>query len=216
MEVTITWPGGSKTVQLARIQPPRPTDRTALALTARWGLLALMLPYVTWLVFAYEYHFLDGANLLLHEGGHVLFSLFGDTAQALGGTFGQLLFPIAFVAYFAHRGQRFEAFVVGVWLSESVMNVARYLGDAKIQALPLVGGHIHDWNWLLTRWGRLDDAAGLGRDVHVLGSFLAVGFLGLAAGTLRNARNTSGSATPAPLGTGTIQRVETHRTHLEP
>jgi len=170
------------------------------ALTARWVLLVLLFLYVTWLVFAYEYHFLDGVNLLLHEGGHLLLSGFGDTVHVLGGTLGQLLFPIAFVVYFTLRGQRFEAFVVGVWLAESVMNVARYLGDAKTQALPLVGGHIHDWNWLLTRWGRLDDAADLGREVHVLGSFLAVGFLGLAAVTLLNARNTSGGATPVPQG----------------
>jgi hypothetical protein len=194
-------------MQLARVQPQPRMDRTTTALKARWGLLVLLLPYVTWLVFAYEYHFLDGVNLLLHEGGHVLFSLFGDTVHALGGTFGQLLFPLAFIAYFFRRGQRFEACVVGVWLSESVMNVARYLGDAKTQALPLVGGHIHDWNWLLTRWGRLDDAAGLGRDVHVLGSFLAVGFLGLAAGTLWNARNTGESATPAKRGTGDDQAL---------
>jgi hypothetical protein len=183
---------------------------------ARWVLLMLLFLYVAWLVFAYEYHFLDGVNLLLHEGGHVVFSLFGNTVHVLGGTLGQLLFPLAFVAYFLHRGQRFEAFVVGIWFSESVMNVARYLGDAETQALPLVGGHIHDWNWLLTRWGRLEDAAELGREVHMLGSLLAVGFLGMAAATLWTARNTIGSASPAEREAETIRRFEARRDHTGP
>jgi len=183
-------------MQTTHIQSRRRVDRATPAMTARWVLLGLLCLYVTWLVFAYEYHFLDGVNLLLHEGGHVLFSFLGDTVHVLGGTLGQLLFPIVFTAYFARRGQRFEASVVGIWLSESVMNVGRYLGDAEIQALPLVGGHIHDWNWLLTRWGRLDDAAALGREVHMLGSLLAVGCLGLAAATLWSARRPN--AVPGP------------------
>ena len=80
------------------------------------GLLALLLtPYVGWLVFAYHYHFLDGVNLALHEGGHLMFAAFGQTLQVLGGTIGQLFFPIACAASFAHRKQIFEAAVCGVW-----------------------------------------------------------------------------------------------------
>ena len=51
-----------------------------------------------WLVFDYEYHFLDGVNLAFHEAGHLFFAFFGQTLQFLGGTLGQLLFPLALSA----------------------------------------------------------------------------------------------------------------------
>ena len=39
--------------------------------------------YVAWLCLAYEYHFIDGVNLLFHEGGHVIFGLLGERWRAL-------------------------------------------------------------------------------------------------------------------------------------
>ena len=140
----------------------------------RWILLGALLPYVVWLIFGYRYHFMDGVNLLLHEAGHVFFAVFGRTAHFLGGTLGQLLFPAMFAGYFWYKRQRFEAYVVLVWLAESLMYAAEYIGDARRMALPLVGGHIHDWNWLLTRWRILDKAEELGNFVHVVASLLAV------------------------------------------
>lgn len=64
-------------------------------MTARALLLLILIPYALWLIFAYDYHFLDGANLLFHEAGHVFFGLFGQTIGMLGGTLGQLVFPVA-------------------------------------------------------------------------------------------------------------------------
>ena len=58
-------------------------------------LALLLLPYGLWLSFAYQYHFVDGANLLFHEAGHLILRPFGDWLQFLGGTLGQLAFPIA-------------------------------------------------------------------------------------------------------------------------
>ena len=142
------------------------------------GLLALLLtPYVGWLVFAYHYHFLDGVNLALHEGGHLMFAAFGQTLQVLGGTIGQLFFPIACAASFAHRKQIFEAAVCGVWAAESLMYTARYLGDARAQALPLVGGHLHDWNYLLSEAGLLGWSEPFGSALHLLASLAAVASL---------------------------------------
>ena len=51
--------------------------------------------------------------------------------------------------------------------------------------LPLVGGGIHDWNWLLSRWGILDQAEGLGTFFHVVASLIAIAALILAARELR-------------------------------
>lgn len=148
---------------------------------ARWIFLAALLPYVVWLIFGYRYHFLDGVNLFLHEAGHVFFGFFGQTLHFLGGTLGQLVFPALFAGYFWRRGQRFEACVVSIWFAESLMYAAAYMGDARRMVLPLVGGGTHDWNWLFTRWGMLDQAEGLAAFVHVVASLLAAGAM-FAAG----------------------------------
>jgi len=143
--------------------------------------------YVLWLIFAYDNHFLDGVNLLLHEGGHVLLNFFGETVHFLGGTFGQLFFPLACAYHFLQARQFYESWLMGIWFAESLMNTARYLGDAQAQVLPLVGGHIHDWNWLLSRWGGLDHCEAIGSGLHVIASLIALtSIAGAAAATLRD------------------------------
>ena len=133
---------------------------------ARRALAVVLAPYVIWLVAAYRYHFLDGVNLAFHEAGHLFFGMFGATLHFLGGTLGQLVFPIAAATHFARRGERFEAAVCALWLCESLMYAAAYIADARVQQLPLVGGHIHDWNWLLSRWGWLGAAESIGAALH--------------------------------------------------
>jgi hypothetical protein len=142
----------------------------------RWQrvLCVVLVPYVLWLVFAYRWHFLDGANLLFHEGGHVVFFMFGQTLYMLGGTIGQLFFPAACAVHLWQQERPFEAWVCGIWLAESGMYMAEYLGDAQAMALPLVGGDTHDWNWLLARWGLLSHCHGISWTVHALASLLAL------------------------------------------
>ena len=141
-------------------------------------LLALPLAlYVLWLSFAYEYHFLDGVNLAFHEAGHLFLSFGGQTLHVLGGTLGQLFFPAACAFHFLRRGERFEASVMGIWGAESLMNVATYLGDAEAQALPLVGGHIHDWHWLLSRAGMLPACQEIAWALHAAASLAAIACL---------------------------------------
>lgn len=146
----------------------------------RIGLLVIGV-YAAWLVLVYKYHFIDNVNLLIHEAGHVLFGFMGEQMGFLGGTILQLAFPAAFVIHFLRRSQRFEAAVCTLWLSESGMYTATYMADANEQALPLVGGHIHDWWWLFGRWGVLDSAEEIGLGVRVLASLGAVGAVWWAA-----------------------------------
>lgn len=141
---------------------------------ARRATVAILVAYTAWLVLAYRYHFIDGVNLLVHEAGHLVFAPLGQTFSMLGGTLLQLAFPLAFVVYFARRGQPFEAGVCGVWAAESGMYTATYMGDANALALPLVGGHLHDWRWLFQRAGVLDTAEEIGVAVHALASLGAI------------------------------------------
>jgi hypothetical protein len=143
--------------------------------------LVALLPYVLWLLFDYEYHFLDGVNLAFHEAGHLFLGFFGRTIHVLGGTLGQLVFPLACVAHFLRDGRRFEAGVCGVWLAESAMYTAEYMADARRLELPLVGGHIHDWNYLLGRAGLLEWCEILGALLHVFAGLFALACLGFAA-----------------------------------
>ncbi len=144
-------------------------------------LLVLLAPYALWLVFDYEYHFLDGVNLLFHEAGHVFFGLLGQTLQFLGGTLGQLFFPVSAALHFVRQGRAFDAWICVLWLGESLMYAAEYIADARRQLLPLVGGHIHDWHWLLSRCGLLDHAERLGATLHAFASVVVLGALGAAA-----------------------------------
>ncbi|MBV9144614.1 MAG: hypothetical protein JO065_01770, partial [Acidobacteria bacterium] len=48
---------------------------------------------------------LDNVHLPIHEGGHLLFSYFGQTLQLWGGTILQLLVPALLAWYFAVQAQ---------------------------------------------------------------------------------------------------------------
>jgi hypothetical protein len=98
---------------------------------------------------------LDGANLLIHEAGHPLVGLFSERLMVYGGTVFQLLFPALVAQHFRRRGEPVGTAVGLIWLGESLLNVARYMADARAQLLPLVGGGEHDWTEIFTRWGVL-------------------------------------------------------------
>ena len=138
------------------------------------ALAVALAPYATWLVFAYQYHFLDGVNLAFHEAGHLFLGFAPEPLYFLGGTLGQLFFPALLALRFQRREESFESAVCVLWLGESLMNVAVYLGDARAQVLPLVGGHVHDWGWLLPRLGLLEHCESLGRLLHVFASAVVI------------------------------------------
>jgi hypothetical protein len=164
-------PKGKRPVNDAE-QPP-----TADAGWARGILIAMCVVlalYVVWLVIFYRYHFLDGVNLLIHEAGHVIFTPLGMTMGVLGGTLLQLAFPIFFVVHFSRRHHTLEAAFCTIWAAESLMYTAAYMADANTQELPLIGGHIHDWNFLLGRAGVLGAAEEIASTLHFLASLAAV------------------------------------------
>jgi hypothetical protein len=134
----------------------------------------LLLCYALWLVLFYRYHFVDGANLLIHEAGHMVFMPFGQTLHMVGGTFWQLVAPLAAACYFLWQRNPYAAAAMGLWFGESLMYTAVYMGDAMAMELPLVGGGIHDWNWLLYRVGLLGQCRTLAFAVHTVASLVVL------------------------------------------
>lgn len=134
--------------------------------------------YALWLVPFYRYHFVDGANLLIHEAGHMVFLPLGKTMHVMGGTFWQLITPLAATLYFLLKGKRYESAVLLLWFGESLMYTAVYAGDAIQMRLPLVGGGLHDWNWLLYRFGLLGQCESIAFGLHCAASLIVLASAG--------------------------------------
>ena len=128
----------------------------------------ILLPVIVWLsINAGEFIFIiDHFNLLIHEGGHGIFSLFGRFIYTLGGTLMQIILPLLFVYYFLSNRKRFGTQLSLVWLGQNLMNISVYAADAQERNIPLLGGNnvYHDWTYLLNKTGLLlyDDEIGLG------------------------------------------------------
>ncbi len=112
---------------------------------------------------------LDHANLALHEAGHPIVGILSDRLAVYGGTLFQLLFPALFIRHFWYQRQSMGWAACTVWLGASIMNVARYMQDARAQVLPLVGGGDHDWTEIFSRWGVLGADVRIGSVVKLLG-----------------------------------------------
>jgi hypothetical protein len=134
----------------------------------------LLVPYAFWLVFAYEFHFIDWLNLFIHEGGHFLCTFFGEWLHTLGGTMAQLLVPMGLALYFLYRRQKYESAFCGFWFGESMMYMARYMGDAQEQILPLLGKGTHDWYWMFSRMGVLEHCEGIALFFQVIASIIVL------------------------------------------
>jgi hypothetical protein len=116
---------------------------------------------------------LDHANLAFHEAGHIFFGILGRTPGLYGGTLGQLVFPVVVAAISWQRRDAVGFALAGVWFFENFLNIARYMADARVQLLPLVGGGEHDWYNIFSRWGVLD------ADTRIAGVTEALGWLGM-------------------------------------
>lgn len=125
--------------------------------------------------------FLHGVSLGMHETGHLVFALFGETMAILGGSLLQVLLPIVFVVTFALRRVGFGAAICGWWVAQNVWDVAIYVADARAEALPLVGGGEHDWAMLLMQWNRLDADIAIAHTMSHVAAIIAIVSLGAAA-----------------------------------
>lgn len=103
-------------------------------------------------IFPHEAHFIDLANLIFHEAGHVIFMFFGHFVYVLMGSGFQILLPVCIALYFFYHRQTLSGYITLMWSGESIANVSVYAGDAVTMQLPLLGGDTsgHDWHYLLS------------------------------------------------------------------
>jgi hypothetical protein len=120
--------------------------------------------YAIFLLYAFHnrgrFLFIDLANLVVHEGGHLLFGWFGPTLGLWGGTLLQWLVPFLLAAYFLVQRQ-IAGFAFGMFFFfENWLYTATYMADARAMALPLVttgdSDYVeHDWNTIFSNLGVL-------------------------------------------------------------
>lgn len=123
-------------------------------LLAIWGAKFIFTPMETNYVGESFMHLI---NLPFHEGGHIIFGLFGRFIQVLGGTLMQLLIPLLVTgSLLLKQRDPFGASVGLWWFAENLMDIAPYINDARALSLPLLGGvtgadvaDYHDWEYLL-------------------------------------------------------------------
>jgi hypothetical protein len=114
--------------------------------------------------------------LPLHEGGHFISLLFGNTLYVLGGSFWQIMFPFLWFAIALKQRSQTAPFPL-FWVGENMMDVSLYIRDAENMALPLLGGHKsgHDWHNLLTQWDMIDSCDSIADIMYFSGLIIAGG-----------------------------------------
>lgn len=145
---------------------------------SKWSIAAWLVFYALFLVYAFQMHggylFIDTANLVVHEGGHMLFTWFGPTLCLWGGTILQWAVPFLLAAYFFHERQ-VAAFVFCLFFFfENWLYTATYMADARAMVLPLVTVGDpefaeHDWHTIFSSLGVLQYDITIGGVVRTLG-----------------------------------------------
>lgn len=123
---------------------------------------------------------MDGVFVPIHEGGHLLFRLFGEFLSIAGGTILQLGVPFALATYFVFQRQAQGVAFCLFFFFEQFLPIATYMADARAQDLPLLsigdGDYvIHDWNYLFAKLGLLR------HDVQIAATVRFAGWLGMLA-----------------------------------
>jgi hypothetical protein len=156
--------------QLGYGEPWKPVSQPAL-----W---AWMVFYVAFLAYAFSAHggflFIDSANLVVHEGGHNLFSWFGATLCLWGGTLLQWMVPFLLALYFFSQRETAGFVFCLFFFFENWLDTATYMADARAMVLPLVTTGDpefakHDFNTIFSSLGVLDYDTTIAAVVRILG-----------------------------------------------
>jgi hypothetical protein len=187
---------------------PWQTDDRGWQPVSRAALVAWLLFYVLFMAYAFSKHgeflFIDLANLVVHEGGHLLFGWFGRTIGLWGGTILQWMVPFLLAAYFFVQRQT-AAFVFSLFFFfENWLYTATYMADARAMILPLVTVGDpdlaeHDWNTIFTSLGVLQHDTTIAGVIRLLGWCGMLGIVGwMVWRSLGKRDEKSGSLSPSP------------------
>jgi len=151
------------------------------------ALVLAALAYWTWQMATepmgwYSLGLVDMANLVFHEGGHILFLPLGSFMTSLGGSLTQFLIPLVCMATFIVKTRDLYAAAVALWWAgENLVDIAPYVADARALQLVLLGGHTgsevegHDWEAILGALGWLPYDVALGRGCFRAGVLVMTG-----------------------------------------
>jgi len=142
------------------------------------ALVAWLVCYLSFLLYAVldrsGYLFIDSANLIVHEAGHLLFSYLGETLMIWGGTIFELFVPFALAVSFAWRRQPAGTAFCAFFFFENFLYIGTYMADARAQQLPLVtvgdSDYVeHDWFHIFSSLGLLQHDTQIAAFVRLLG-----------------------------------------------
>jgi hypothetical protein len=159
----------------------------------RWAAAMWMAFYAAFLLYAFSKHgeflFIDLANLVVHEGGHLLFGWFGQTIGLWGGTLLQWLVPLLLATYFFFQRQTAAFVFCTFFFFENWLYTATYMADARSMVLPLVTvGNPdfaeHDWNTIFSNLGVLPYDTKIAAIIRLLGW---IGMLAIVAWLAKSA-----------------------------
>lgn len=124
------------------------------------------------------FFFLHSVDLPFHEAGHVIFGLISSHLLIIGGSLGQLAFPVITGGYFFLHGKPASLFISTVWGVENLWCIARYMADSRALVLPLLSGSTdgegHDWRNLFSQWGVLHKDTQIAGQTRFLASMILV------------------------------------------
>lgn len=145
---------------------------------SRWAAGGWVVLFALFLLYAFSQHggflFIDSANLIVHEGGHLLFGWFGKTLGIWGGTLLQWLVPLVLAGYFFRQRQPAAFIFCAFFFFENWLYTATYMADARAMALPLVttgdSDYVeHDWNTIFSSLGLLRYDTAIAAVIRFLG-----------------------------------------------
>ena len=112
---------------------------------------------VTQLIQIQTWWFIQNVNLIFHEAGHVIFSIFGNFPGLIGGCLLEALVPLIATIHFLKQRQFFSTAFGCWWLSTALLSISIYAADAEERVLPLITRDVstHDWYNILSRFDLL-------------------------------------------------------------
>jgi hypothetical protein len=156
------------------------------ATTLQWPLAAAVVVALAALTYTRNgwIPLLSGADLGVHEFGHLVFVWSPTIWEQFAGSFMQVALPLVVAACFWRRRDAFATIVTLAWAAESLNNVSVYVYDATRMVLPLFNddgsGAGHDWHNILGELGLLGSTDQLAYLVRALSVALFVAALALA------------------------------------